>query len=150
MAGGRPSKYNPDIAAIVCERTATHSVGLQRLCDMYDDLPEKSTINLWRLKHEEFSVQYAKAKLKQCDLLAEECLDIADESTNDWNGSGEEKKFNVDHYQRARLRIDTRKWLASKLLPKQYGERIAEQQTPANNIKDISDRVNAVIDEKEF
>lgn len=151
MAGGRPTTYNEQIANLVCERVATHNIGLIRLCKMYDDMPDHSTIKLWRYKHQEFSSQYAQAKMHQSDLLAEECLDIADDCANDWIDSEDGNlKFNCDHFQRARLRIDTRKWLACKLLPKQYGDRMPEQQSPTDNIKDISNRVNAVIDEKEF
>ncbi len=131
-AGGRPTKYNAEIASLICEKVATHSVGLKRLCAMYDELPDPTTVNLWRYKYNEFSLLYAKAKQVQADLLAEECIDIADDSTNDWVESltDEEQgigwKLNSDHVSRCRLRIDTRKWLASKLLPKQYGEK---QQT---------------------
>lgn len=113
---------------MICERVATHTFGLNRLCEMYADMPKKITINEWRSQYEEFSTQYAQAKLKQADLLAEECLDIADNGVNDWMESlseeeqGDGWRFNGEHYQRSRLRIDTRKWLASKLLPRQYGD----------------------------
>lgn len=74
----------------------------------------------WRLEHAEFSAKYARAKLAQADILAEECLEIADNSTPE--------NVTVD-----RLRTDTRKWLASKLLPKQYGDKmLLEQKTEEN------------------
>ena len=38
---GRPSDYTQELADLICDRIATHSVGLQRLCDLYDDMPEK-------------------------------------------------------------------------------------------------------------
>lgn len=79
-----------------------------------------STIRLWRLYNAEFSAQYARAKLIQADILAEDCLDIASCSTPE--------TYTVD-----RLQIDTRKWLASKLLPKQYGDKVLlEQKTEEN------------------
>ncbi len=129
MAGGRPTKYNAEIAALVCERVATTTRGLKRMCDESDDLPAQSTVDLWRLKHPEFSDQYAKAKLKQADLLAEECLSISDDASNDtlMNSDGNEVP-NSAAIARARLRIDTRKWLASKLLPKQYGDRNRDEK----------------------
>jgi hypothetical protein len=125
---GRPTTYSLELAELICERVATTTLGLQKLCDTYSDLPAKSTVNLWRYKHSEFSTQYAQAKLFQADLLAEECLDIADNSQNDWMESlvDDEQslgwKINGDHINRCRLRIDTRKFLAAKLLPKQYGK----------------------------
>ncbi len=133
---GRPTLYTEELANLICERVATCTMGLARLCELHDDLPSKFTINLWRYRHSEFSTQYAQAKLKQADLLAEEILDIADDGTNDWMESfGEDGdtvyKLNGEHVQRSRLRIDTRKFLASKLLPKQYGQH-AEEDKPVD------------------
>lgn len=131
---GRPTLYTQELADLICERVATSTLGLERLCQQHDDLPSKFTINLWRYRHQEFSTQYAQAKLKQADLLAEEMLDIADDGTNDWMESfgddGEQIgwKLNGEHVQRSRLRIDTRKFLASKLLPKQYGQHAEEEK----------------------
>lgn len=126
---GRPTDYSETIAALICERVATSTLGLNKLCALYDDMPVKSTVNQWRYKYPEFSTQYAQAKLFQADLLAEECLDIADDSTNDTliNAEGFET-CNTEWINRCRLRIDTRKWLAAKLLPKQYGPMIAEDK----------------------
>ncbi len=128
---GRPTSYSEKLANLICERVATSTMGLARLCELHDDLPDKTTVNLWRYRHAEFSTQYAQAKLKQADLMAEEILDIADDGSNDWMESFSEDgdssyKLNGEHVQRSRLRIDTRKWLASKLLPKQYGQHAEE------------------------
>ncbi|MEU6504669.1 hypothetical protein ABZ895_34575, partial [Streptomyces californicus] len=38
-------------------------------------------------------------------------------------------QLNGEHVQRSRLRIDTRKWYLSKIMPKKYGERIQHDQT---------------------
>jgi hypothetical protein len=118
--GGRPSDYNHEIADLICERIATHDCGLPRLCKMYDDMPSEPTIQRWRYKHPEFCTKYAQAKMKQADLLAEQCLEISDVSS-------------PEEVQVSRLRVDTRKWLASKLLPKQYGDKLLlEQKTEEN------------------
>src|SRR5271163_4177509 len=120
-AGGRPTDYNPEIADKICELVSTHPWGLKKLTRLFPGLPVDSTINLWRHKYDEFSSQYNKAKLKQADLLAEECLDISDDSEQDYLESEEGfVKCNNEFVNRSRLRIDTRKWLAGKLLPKQY------------------------------
>ncbi len=123
MPGGRPTDYSPEMADRICELTATYSWGLQKLSDKFPELPTKSTINLWRYKHPEFSSQYAQAKLIQADLLAEDCLDIADDSGRDttYDDKGN-ARCDTEWVNRCRLRIDTRKFLAAKLLPKQYGE----------------------------
>ena len=135
MPGGRPTDYNKEIATLICDRVATHACGLAKLCRMYDDMPDKSTINLWRYQHEEFSSQYARSKLIQADILAEECLDISDDDADDvkYDKDGNEV-YNAEFVARSRLRIDTRKWLASKLLPKAYGDKTQEQKDTSNTL----------------
>lgn len=128
MKVGRPTLYTKELAELICERVATSTIGLARLCATYDDLPEKITINSWRKRYPEFSSQYAQSKLFQADLLAEECLEIADDDSFDTRVdavSGNEV-CNTEFIARSRLRIDTRKWLAAKLLPKQYGQMVEE------------------------
>jgi hypothetical protein len=121
---GRPTKYNQELANLICERVATHEVGLQRLCSMYADMPDKTTINKWRYKYHEFSTQYAQAKISQIETLMDEIIDIADDSTRDEmiNEHGV-RVCNSEFIARSRLRIDTRKWLASKLIPRLYGDK---------------------------
>jgi len=120
--GGRPTTYSEEMCNLICERVASHTYGLQKLCKTYDDLPDQSTVNLWRYKYPEFSDRYIQAKIKQADLLAEECLEIADREEGDsrLDEFGNEV-FNAEYVARARLKVDTRKWLASKLIPKLYG-----------------------------
>ncbi len=126
--GGRPTKYNQQMADLICERVSTHDCGLKKLCAMYDDMPEEPTIYLWRLKHEEFSRQYAQAKIKQAELLAESIDDIAAEKYVYYDEDGNERQDPGGTAEK-RLRIDTRKWLASKLIPKVYGDRITQDTT---------------------
>lgn len=128
---GRPAIYNQELADLICERIATHEIGLHRLCKMYSDMPDKTTINLWRHKHPEFSTQYAQAKISQIETLIDEIIDIADDSSHDdlINDEGL-VKCNNEWIARSRLRIDTRKWLASKLAPKIYG--LPQQQNSGN------------------
>lgn len=137
---GRPTDYNPEIAAKICEIISTNPYGLKKITRLFPELPTESTINLWRLKHEEFSVDYNKAKLNQADLLAEECLDIADESENDYIETEDGNvKCNNEYVNRSRLRIDTRKWLAGKLLPRQYGD--------AKQLEDLASQNNSLKEE---
>jgi len=59
---------------------------------------------------------------------ADELLEISDDGTNDWmtiTQGGEEREVpNQEVLQRSRLRVDTRKWLMSKIAPKKYSEKI--------------------------
>jgi len=134
---GRPSIYSKEIGDKICKIVATTSLGLPKICNLHQDFPSAETVREWRLKHADFSAQYARAKLAQADILAEECLEIADSSTSE--------NYNAD-----RLRIDTRKWLASKLLPKQYGEKLLlEEKTEENDrLKEELLKLRADLDER--
>jgi hypothetical protein len=42
---GRPSRYTKEIADLICERLASHSAGLKKLCTMFDDMPSHTVGN---------------------------------------------------------------------------------------------------------
>jgi hypothetical protein len=65
----------------------------------------------------------------QMELMATEILDIADDGSNDTYETDDGEKVNQDHINRSRLRVDTRKWLMSKLAPKKYGEKVQQEVT---------------------
>src|ERR1700721_988541 len=81
-AGGRPSKYTPELAAKICEAVGTTTQGLKDISKR-DDMPAETTIYQWLLAHPEFSKQYYEAKSLQSNLFAEECLEIANNCSND-------------------------------------------------------------------
>jgi hypothetical protein len=56
---------------------------------------------------------YARAKEMQLEWWAEDLLEIADATANDY-----------ESVNSARARIDTRKWLMSKLAPKRFGDKV--------------------------
>ena len=75
--------------------------------------------------HDEFSEQYARAREAQAEIRADEIVDIADDDSNDFTADKDGKPVaNSEHIQRSRLRVDARKWIAAKLLPKRYGDKI--------------------------
>lgn len=150
MTAGRPTDYSEEIAQEICEIVSTYPYGLKKLTRIFTNLPAESTINLWRYKHEKFSVDYQKAKLRQADLLAEECLDIADDVSGDYIETDDGNvKCNSEFVNRSRLRIDTRKWLAAKLLPKQYGDQkqveelTADKERLKQELRDLQERLDA-------
>ena len=149
---GRPTKYTPEMVDLICERVATHDCGLRQLTDMYDDLPDKVNINIWRRKYPEFRSRYAQAKCEQIEFLTEDILEIADDASNDWMEHIDKKtgcvswQLNGEHIQRSRVRIDTRKWLAAKLAPKIYGDALL--QVVNNTIHDEVIKHKQELDEK--
>lgn len=152
--GGRPTSYNLKLGTRICDLVATHTEGLKHLCAQFDWMPVRDTINEWRWKHNEFAVMYTKAKLSQAELMAEDCIDIADDGTHDTilktNNNGEEYEIaNAEWINRSRLRVDTRKWIASKLLPRMYGEHNKIESLEGQNealraeLRELRDKLDA-------
>ena len=83
--------------------------------------------------HPDFSEQYARAREAQADKLAEEILAIADDGRSDTYLDGEgNEKTDSEVIQRSKLRVEARKWLASKMAPKKYGDKIQAEHTGAD------------------
>ena len=140
MPVGRPSDYTQDLADEICSQLS-EGKSMRRVCES-DDMPSKATVFNWLRTNDEFLDQYEKAKVEAADFLAEEIVEIADYSVNDLivtlnidleNKPKEEwtehdvklvaAKLNPENIQRSRLRVDARKWIASKLKPKKYGDK---------------------------
>ncbi len=69
---------------------------------------------------------YARAREAQADRMAEDILQIADDGTRDtYIDSEGRERTDQDVIARSRLRVDARKWLAAKMAPKKYGEKLA-------------------------
>ena len=113
---GRPSKYNDEMAEKICEKIA-NGRSLRSIC-AEDGMPTTSTVCKWLIENKEFSEQYARAREKQADYFAEEIIEIAD--------SAEAESAAVS---KAKLQIDARKWAASKIAPKKYGDKVEQQIT---------------------
>lgn len=112
MAGnikvGRPSKYTIELSETICERIS-NGESLKKITDD-EHMPTRSTVHKWLAEDKEFSDRYAHSRDLQADVFADEMDDIA-----------RDEKIDVN---RARLIIDTRKWTASKLKPKKYGDKV--------------------------
>ncbi|MBL4590012.1 MAG: terminase [Alphaproteobacteria bacterium] len=95
-------------------------------------MPAKTTVLRWMQDDDEGLLrdQYARAREMQADHYAEEIIEISDESANDTfiDEHGNERNNN-EIVARSRLRVDSRKWLAGKLRPKVYGEKIVQEHT---------------------
>lgn len=115
-------------------------------------MPAKGTILRWIGIHPEFRDQYAQAKADGAEALAEEMFEIADDATNDYmvdielDEEGKEKaagyRLMGENIQRSKLRIDTRKWYLSKILPKKYGDKLEVNNTglPLVVVRDLTGR----------
>lgn len=123
---GRPSSFTQAVADEICLQLA-EGLSLRTIC-LAEDMPSATTVFRWLANEENatFREQYARAREAQADHMAEEILSIADDGTNDWTvGERGQEVLNTEAVARSRLRVDARKWLAAKLAPKKYGEKIA-------------------------
>lgn len=126
--GGRPSVYSDKLVTELCNRMIEGN-SLRRVC-MADDMPSMSTVLRWLADEEKkfFQSQYARAKEIQAEAMAEDILSISDDGTNDTyvddNGN---VKTDHDVIARSRLRVDTRKWLMSKMAPKRYADKVQQE-----------------------
>lgn len=107
--GGRPTIYTQELADTICSRISTgESV---RSIAKDNEMPDASTIHRWALEDTNgFYKQYAHAKEIGAETEAETLEEIAREEGLD--------------VQRAKLIVDTKKWVMSKKLPKKYGDKI--------------------------
>ena len=115
---GRPSKYSQELADIICTRLACGE-SMRSVC-LDKDMPAMPTVWRWIRERDEFRKQYDRAKHESADVHAEEMVDIADHG---------------EDVARDRLRIDTRKWVASKLKPKKYGDKASLDVDTGRDIK---------------
>lgn len=143
---GRPSDFTQELADRICAELADGK-SLRTVCAP-EEMPDKSTVFRWLRRHESFCDQYTRAKAESADALTDEMLDIADDATNDWMERFEDEKpgwiANGEHIQRSRLRIETRKWIAAKLKPKKYGDRVThsgDKDEPIRHLAEIKIRV---------
>lgn len=122
--------FDQAIADAICEKIADGE-SLRSIC-LSPDMPSKTEVFRWlgAAENAAFRDQYARAREAQADALFDEIQDIADDGSNDYTtkerpDGSEYDVFDAEHVQRSKLRIETRKWMAGKLRPKVYGERLA-------------------------
>lgn len=140
----RPVKWTPEKIAEY-KAKALHDIAIKGLSlrkfTEKEDSPSMPVILEWLSKDKEFSMQYARACEARAEKIADEILNICD-STEDDIIYDENNNLITNHnvIQRDRLRVDTRKWLLSKLFPKKYGDKI-DVTTDGDKINNISQLV---------
>ncbi len=93
-------------------------------------VPSPSTVMEYLAKDKEFSDRYARAREDQAEIIADEMISIADNCTDDvtilkvLDDQPGKEVINHSAINRAKLQIETRKWIISKLKPKKYGAQV--------------------------
>lgn len=113
MASGRPRKHDRDkIVSAICEQIATGAL-VKDACRAQGIT--RQSLHEWT-RDGVLADLYARARSDQAHAIAEDALSIADEQA-----------LTPEAIQRNRLRVDARKWMASKIAPRLYGEKITQE-----------------------
>lgn len=106
---GRPSTFTQKIADELCARVVESDYGLEQVCEG-DDMPTARCVFKWLASGSQpgFVQQYTRAKEAQGHVQADRATRDALAATDAALG---------------RLKFDARKWQASKLAMKVYGDR---------------------------
>ena len=120
---GDKKHYSDEIRESVLSQLA-EGKSLRTICKA-EGFPAPSTVIFWTLDDPKFAERYARVRRVGFEVLAEQLLDIADDGSNDYTQTVDGVRVNNDHINRSRLRVDTRKWILAKMLPKVYGEKLA-------------------------
>ena len=107
---GRPSLYSNELVDQICE-WISEGKSLRSFCRIEGN-PGLQTVLDWLNDDDKlyFRSKYARAREIQAEVMADELLEIADDTKPD--------QLKLAH---DKMKIETRQWIAAKLLPKKYG-----------------------------
>ena len=120
------TEFSQELFDRICERIAGGE-SLRTIC-ADEDMPSQVSVFKWLGKSDDLAKQYARARELQADAIFDEVLHIANTPV-----VGEKRKINADGtievtegdmIEHRRLQIDARKWMAGKLRPKVYGDKL--------------------------
>lgn len=133
---GRATVYSEELADKLCDIIASTNMSTKWLCAENPIFPSLDTLFKWITKYPIFSDKYYHAKKVQAQVAVDQILEIADES---------------DKTDKARLQVDTRKWVAERMLPKVYGnhEELREKNEMLKELLSLREQL-AEKNKKEF
>lgn len=128
---GRPTIFTDALADEICERIMDGE-SLRSIC-ADEHMPGRTTVHRWMADVAGFSTRCARAREIQADTLFDDMQNVADEG-------------NPEDVQRAKLRVSTMQWRASKLSPKKYGDRqtIEHEGLDTRSDEEIAARIAAL------
>lgn len=139
--------YTDEIADEICRRLEDGE-SLNGICKT-PGFPSESTVRRWYVDdHCGFAAKYARARDIALDRMADELIEIADDSSGDVkpdDGEGGPPVMDGEFVQRSKLRVDTRKWVMSKLAPKKYGDRVQHEHSGTITLASVLAAVDAPV-----
>lgn len=129
---GRPEIYTDELAGEICEKLMNGRT-ITSIC-REEKMPSIKTVFSWlndRLPSfkKDFLKSYLIARQIQGEVVADQAMDIADDGSNDTyydidKKGNRIKKIDYDNIQRSRLRVEHKRWLASKLYPRKFSDKL--------------------------
>ena len=120
MTIGRPTLYSSDVAASICAYIASGK-SLINYCKQH--AIDYTTVAKWLNKYPEFFEAYARARLEQAEFMADEIIELSDETpdmSRDKNGN---MVIDSAWVTNQKNRVEARKWIIAKLKPSKYGDK---------------------------
>lgn len=109
-------RFSQEVFDEICVRIA-EGESLRKICKD-EKMPSLVTVWKWLNNSEELTKQYARAREEQAETFVDEIQEISDAKIP----LGPDGKIDNGAVNQARLRVDSRKWIASKLKPKKFGD----------------------------
>lgn len=115
----RPTPYGDEIARRIADAVG-EGMPLVLVHEL-DGMPAKATIEMWRSNNKRFRIRCDRARVFYASVLADDALTIADGTAAD-----PARAVVPEHIGRARLRFETRRWLAGRLAPATFNTRATD------------------------
>ena len=111
-------EYSIELGNHICQRI-TEGESLRQICSS-DTMPSRMSVTRWLTDYPDFARLYDAAREEAAEAFACDIIELADAEcpTDDYG------RLDSGFVQRQRLRVDARKWVASKLKPKVWGDKI--------------------------
>jgi Bacteriophage Sf6, terminase small subunit-like len=118
MAGGRPIVHTDEVYETVLIRMENGE--FLREIERDKDMPSAAWLRRKVIADPEFGARYAHARRMQSHAHAERAVMAAREARS-------------DDAALARLKFDAERWIAGKLAPREYGDKVTQELTGPNN-----------------
>lgn len=135
-----PTGYTLKLAEEICLAISVSIESVSKLCKQNPNWPCITTIQKWRILKKDFGEMYQKAKSAQIESLVDKAIDLASDSSKDFleNYNGMPVPMTVA-INRHKLEIETIKWMAAKLAPRVYGDKVQQEITVKTHEESIKD-----------
>jgi len=148
---GRPALYTEELGEKVCKTIASNPKSIFDLIREFDFFPPYSVLMRWCDEKPDFRDKYERAKLEQVHTHIVFTNQIADDTISQLE-TCEPQKANA-YVSAAKLRIESRQWQASRLLPRYYSDKAREEEYEELRRKltdtQIQDKLTGILTEVE-